>query len=168
VEPFGGVRLKMSESSTTPGLTAAFAEFSDWFSNEYKPAFIEAVRGATDPTFISNYWGSPLWVGNDMGPVTLAETDADVVRAFTAMTTRLHTAGYADSIVLDRRIVVYNEDGAAIDSLWSRTRADGSEIERVAVHFVVARRSDGIRVIAFETHASDALTLDEAWPVVRG
>jgi hypothetical protein len=84
------------------------------------------------------------------------------------MTDRLHADGYADSIVLDRRTVVFNADGAAIDSLWSRRRGDGSEIERVSVHFVVARRADGIRVVAFETHATDSLTLDEVWPIVRG
>jgi hypothetical protein len=161
-------RLNMSDTRTASDLDAAFAEFSDWFSNDYKPAFIEAVKDSGDPTFISKYWGSPLWVGNDLGPITLAVTDEEVVQAFTAMTTRLHAAGYADSIVLDRRVVVYNKDGAAIDSLWSRSRADGSEIERVAVHFVVARRSDGIRVVAFETHSTDAESLDDVWPVVNG
>jgi hypothetical protein len=84
------------------------------------------------------------------------------------MTSRLHAAGYADSVVLDRRTVVFNKDGAAIDSLWSRRRGDGSEIERVAVHFVVARRADGIRVVTFETHATDAETLDGVWAIVNG
>jgi hypothetical protein len=149
-------------------LDNALAEFSDWFNNDYRPAFIAGVKEASDPTFISKYWGSPLWVGNDLGPITVAETDSDVVRAFTAMTARLHAAGYADSVVLDRRVVVYNEDGAGIDSLWSRSRSDGSEIERVAVHFVVARGPDGIRVVAFQTHATDAERLEEVWPVVNG
>lgn len=89
-------------------------------------------------------------------------------KAFTAMTSRLHAAGYADSIVLDRRTVVFNKDGAAIDSLWSRRRGDGSEIERVAVHFVVARRANGICVVTFETHATDAETLDGVWAVING
>ncbi|GAA2468765.1 DUF6841 family protein [Winogradskya humida] len=157
----------MPEKLTKSDLSEAYAEFSDWFTEQYMPAFISAVGGATDPAFISGYWGSPLWVGNDLGPITLAETDEDVVRAFVAMTARLHAAGYADSVVLDRRTVVFNKDGAAIDSLWSRRRGDGSEIERVAVHFVVARRADGIRVVTFETHATDAGTLDEVWPVIK-
>lgn len=158
----------MSATRTASDLDEAYAEFSDWFTNQYMPAFISGVKGARDPAFISDYWGSPLWVGNDLGPITLAETDEDVVRAFTAMTSRLHAAGYADSVVLDLRTVVFNKDAAAIDSLWSRRRGDGSEIERVAVHFVVARRADGIRVVTFETHATDADTLDEVWAVVRG
>ena len=155
----------MDQQPARNGLDEAYTEFSDWFSEQYMPAFISGVSGGGDPAFISRYWGSPLWVGNDLGPITLAETEEDVLRAFTAMTKRLHDAGYADSVVLDRRTVVFNTDGAAIDSLWSRRRHDGSEIERVAVHFVVARRADGIRVVAFETHATDAGTLAEAWPV---
>jgi hypothetical protein len=151
-----------------PDLQAATAEFRSWFEDRYMPAFIRGVGDGGGPGFISEYWGSPLWVGNDLGPATLAESDQDVQRAFSAMTDRLHADGYADSIVLDRRTVVFNADGAAIDSLWSRRRGDGSEIERVSVHFVVARRADGIRVVAFETHATDSLTLDEVWPIVRG
>ncbi|MFE9251245.1 hypothetical protein [Streptomyces sp. NPDC007088] len=158
----------MSETLTSAGLDGAYEEFMHWFSDEYMPAFIEAVGGGSDPAFISGFWGSPLWVGNDLGPVTLAETDEDVVRAFTAMTARLHAAGYADSVVLDRRAVIFNKDGAAIDSLWSRRRADGSEIERTAVHFALARRADGIRVVTFETHATDARSLAEVWPVING
>lgn len=158
----------MAQLQADAELELAYAEFDDWFSNQYKPAFIQGVGDGGDPSFISEYWGSPLWVGNDLGPITLAGTDLDVVRAFSAMTARLHAAGYADSVVLDRRTVVFNRDGAAIDSLWSRRRGDGSEIERVAVHFVVARRAEGIRVVAFETHATDAETLDEAWPVRNG
>jgi hypothetical protein len=158
----------MSETRTNADLDEAYTEFSHWFTDQYMPAFITAVKGASDAASISDYWGSPLWVGNDLGPITLAETDDDVVRAFTAMTSRLHAAGYADSIVLDRRTVVFNKDGAAIDSLWSRRRGDGSEIERVAVHFVVARRANGICVVTFETHATDAETLDGVWAVING
>ena len=158
----------MSNTSTKDELGEALAEFSSWFADEYMPAFISAVGGASDPGFISDYWGSPLWVGNDLGPMTLAKADEDVAQAFTAMTSRLHAAGYADSIVMDKRTVVFNKYGAGIDSLWSRRRGDGSEIERVAVHFVVARRTDGIRVVAFETHATKAESLDEVWTVIAG
>lgn len=157
----------MPDTLVSPGLDEAFGEFDNWFTHEYMPAFIEAVGGGSDPAFISNYWGSPLWVGNDLGPVTLAETDEDVVRAFTAMTSRLHAAGYADSVVLDRRTVIFNRDGAAVDSLWSRRRGDGLEIERTAVHFTLARRTDGIRIVAFETHATTAQTLAEVWPIIN-
>jgi len=161
-------RKNVSDTLTDQSLDEAFVEFDNWFTSEYMPAFIQAVGGGSDPAFISNYWGSPLWVGNDSGPVTLAETDEDVVRAFTAMTSRLHAAGYADSIVLDRRIVIFNNDGAAVDSLWSRRRGDGSEIERTAVHFALARRADGIRIVTFETHATTAQSLTEVWPVIHG
>ena len=157
----------MSDTLANQGLDEAFGQFDNWFTHEYMPAFIDAVGGGSDPSFISNYWGSPLWVGNDFGPVTLAETDDDVVRAFTAMTSRLHAAGYADSVVLDRRTVIFNNDGAAVDSLWSRRRADGSEIERTAVHFALARRADGIRIVTFETHATKASSLEEVWPVIN-
>ena len=158
----------MTDARRSPELEEAYAEFSSWFEDRYMPAFIHGVGGGGDPRFISEYWGSPLWVGNDLGPTTLAETEQDVARAFAAMTDRLHADGYSDSVVLDRRTVVFNRDGAAIDSLWSRRRGDGSEIERVAVHFVVVRRLDGIRVVAFETHGTEADTLDGVWPVVRG
>jgi hypothetical protein len=155
----------MSHNPEDTALAQARAEFAAWFDDEYMPAFIEAVAGASEPAFIARYWGSPLWVGNDLGPVTLAPTDVDVAKTFTAMTSRLQTAGYADSIVLDRRTVVHNRYGATIDALWSRQREDGSEIERVAVHFALAKRADGIRIVTFATHATDAETLADVWPV---
>ena len=50
-------------------------------------------------------------------------------------------AGYAHTAVPDWRVRVYHDDGAAIEVIWSRQRADGTEIERVAAHFEVARGS---------------------------
>ena len=47
--------------------------------------------------------------------------------------------GYSTTRVLDRRIRIYNERGASVEVIWSRQRADASEIERIAVHFEVSK-----------------------------
>jgi hypothetical protein len=41
--------------------------------------------------------------------------------------------------VPDRKATVYYDAGAATEVIWSRSRADNSEIERLAVHFEVAQ-----------------------------
>ena len=60
--------------------------------------------------------------------------------------------GYAYTAVPDRKVTVYHDNGAAIEVIWSRRRADGTEIERMAAHFEVARGSAGWRIIGIQAN----------------
>jgi hypothetical protein len=76
---------------------------------------------------------------------------------------RLRAQGYAHTAVPDRQVTVYHAAGAAIDVIFSRCRADDSEIERLALHFEVARGSAGWRVVGIQDAPTRADSLNAAW-----
>ena len=67
----------------------------------------------------------------------------------------------------DHKVIIDHSRGAAIEVIWSRCRADGSEIERLAVHFEVAREFSGWRVVTIQGAPTDADTLQTAWPTAQ-
>lgn len=158
----------MTTASTPTRFQAAQAEISTWFFEDYLPRWVKVAETKEDPSFILEYWAAPLYVAGDWTPTTLAVEGQDVVDWLKLTFERLQAAGYSHTVVPDSRIVVFNDHGAAIDVIWSRRRGDESEIERLAVHFVIARRENGLRVIAIETTFTDADTIDEVWPVTYG
>ena len=78
--------------------------------------------------------------------------------------TRLRAAGYADTTVPDHRVSVYHRNGAAIEVIWSRLRNDGTEIERVAAHFEVARGPEGWRILGVQATPIASDSLNTIWP----
>jgi hypothetical protein len=157
-------------SSTPPpgSLGDTYTEITNWFFEDYLQPWMTAVASSNDPSFITGYWGAPLWMGTQAGPAEVFGTPEEVIAAFRVTFERLQANDYTHSAVLDRRVTVFSQHGAAIDVIWSRRRADESEIERLAVHFIIARRTDGLRIVAIETADTDADTLDEVWPIHRG
>jgi hypothetical protein len=53
--------------------------------------------------------------------------------------TRLKAQGFSHTEVLDQAVRTYHRNGAAVEVIWSRRRADETEIERLVVHFEVIR-----------------------------
>lgn len=149
-------------------LGQTYTEITKWFFEDYLQRYITAVEASNDPSFIAEYWAAPLWLGSAGGPVTLVATVDDVIVRFKVTFDRLQAAGYTHTAVLDRRVVIFNKHGGAIDVIWSRRRADESEIERLAVHFVIGRRSDGLRAVAIEAAFTDSGLLDDVWPIHGG
>ncbi|SDQ13582.1 hypothetical protein SAMN02800687_0501 [Curtobacterium sp. UNCCL20] len=138
--------------------TRPTAELTEWFFDDYLPAWTGAAL-RDDPAFIGAYWASPLWVGDDHGAATLMPDD-NAVRQWAAGTfARLRDSGYARTEVLDRRVVAHTTNGGTVEVLWSRVRHDGTEIERLAVHFTVMRTQAGIRAVAIQALGTDASTL---------
>jgi hypothetical protein len=64
---------------------------------------------------------------------------------------------------MDQVVRAYHRNGAAIEVIWSRRRADDSEIERLAVHFEVIRTERGWRMAGIQRRRTHADTLPEAW-----
>jgi len=75
----------------------------------------------------------------------------------------LRTNGYAYTDVVDRAVRAYHRNGAAIEVIWSRRRADDTEIERLAVHFEVIRTESGWRVAGIQLQPTRADVLSQAW-----
>jgi flavin reductase (DIM6/NTAB) family NADH-FMN oxidoreductase RutF len=75
-------------------------------------------------------------------------------------------------VVPDRKVTVYNINGAAIDVIWSRRRADETEIERVVIYFelisffTVVGRFPPVLSISLQPR-SDGLTLKDTFVNIR-
>lgn len=139
-----------------------------WFFKEYLGTWITAGATGASPTFITDYWSAPLWVSvPGMTPGALPD-DAAVVGFLDGMQTRLRAAGYTHTVVPDRRVTAFNDRSATIEVIWSRRRADESEVERLAVHFAVVRRDEGWRIVAIFGQPTTVDRLDEAWPITQG
>jgi hypothetical protein len=145
--------------------TQTRAEVTDWFFEDYLPRWVSASSGATDesPEFILDYWGVPMHVS--LPDKSTWFLDAKGVLSFLEMNRApLKAAGYTHTVVPDSRVFVYNIVGAAVEVIWSRRRADDSEIQRWAVHFEVAKSDQGWRVVGIQSTATDTDTLSEIWP----
>jgi glyoxylase-like metal-dependent hydrolase (beta-lactamase superfamily II) len=139
-------------------------EVAHWFFDDYLPTWIGVCAGAIarDPDFILDYWSAPMFWADDQGSRWIIDPP-DVIAVLQQVHTRLRGEGYADTAVPDRRVTVYHDNGAAIEVIWSRLRADGTEIERVAAHFEVARGPAGWRVIGVQAVPSTGESLNDAW-----
>ena len=135
-----------------------------WFFDDYLPLWVGVGSGAIarGPEFILDYWGVPLHYCTPDGGRWLLDA-AGVVRVLDRNQRRLRAQGYSYTAVPDRKVTVYHDAGAAIEVIWSRCSADDSEIERLAVHFEVARGSSGWRVIGIQTAPTSAEALTAVW-----
>jgi hypothetical protein len=139
-------------------------EVTRWFFDDYLPLWVGVGSGriARGPGFILDYWGVPLHYGTSDGGEWLLDA-AGVVRVLDRNHGRLRAQGYSYAAVPDRKVTVYHDAGAAIEVIWSRCRPDDSEIERLAVHFEVARGSAGWRVVGIQKAPTSANSLNAAW-----
>jgi len=135
-----------------------------WFFDDYLPTWVGVGAGtiARGPEFILDYWGAPLYFSTDQGGEWLLDESA-VVRFLEQTQARLRRQGYAHTVVPDHTVTVYHDAGAAIEVIWSRCRADDTEIERLAVHFELARRPAGWRMVSIQSAPTTAQSLQMAW-----
>ncbi|HEY1970704.1 MAG TPA: hypothetical protein VGH89_22315 [Pseudonocardia sp.] len=149
------------ETLTTENLTT---EVNAWFFDDYLTTWVGVGNGTVGqgPDFILAYWGAPLFHGHPDGAEWLPD-GAAVVGMLAAMHTRLRADGYAYTEIPDRSVRVYHRNGAAIEVIWSRCRADNSEIERLAVHFEAIRTEHGWRIAGIQSRPTQADTLADAW-----
>jgi glyoxylase-like metal-dependent hydrolase (beta-lactamase superfamily II) len=140
-------------------------EVAHWFFDDYLTTWIGVGAGAIarGPEFILDYWSAPLNWSDDQSSRWLLDTPS-VVGLLDALQTRLRAEGYADTAVPDRRVTVYHDNGAAIEVIWSRLRTDGTEIERLAAHFEVARGPEGWRIISIQATPTSSDSLNAVWP----
>lgn len=155
-------------SVTTEPLDAfgkARAEVTAWFFEDYLPRWVSAGAGVSGggPEFILEYWGAPLHV-TALDQTFCFLDEAGVLEFLEMNQAPLKAAGYTHTVVPDRRVFIYSQVGAAIEVIWSRRRADESEIERWAVHFEISKGPKGWRVVGIQALAMDRATLAEVWP----
>jgi hypothetical protein len=150
---------------TSDDLAATREEVIAWFFDDYLKRWVAASSGASGegPEFVLDYWGVPMSV-TALGEA-LWLLDAEGVLGFLAVNQEpLRAQGYTHTVVPDRRVFAYNTVGAAVEVIWSRRRADQSEIQRWAVHFEVMRGAQGWRVVGVQSIAAQSNSLAEIWP----
>lgn len=159
-QPTQAVQMDLSRQET-------LAEVQKWFFDDYIPRWVKAGERGEDSSFITEYWGAPLWVSIDDIPPVLAKTEAEVTNILRPIHARLKVAGYHHTAVPDRKITVFNSNSAEIKVIWSRRRADDSEIERHVVNFLMMRRDDGWRILSIQQKATTSPTVDAVWPTIK-
>jgi hypothetical protein len=104
-------------------------EVTRWFFDDYPSTGVEVGSGAIarGSEFILDYWGAPPHPCAPDGGEWLLD-GAAVVGLLERNYSRLRAQGYAHTVVPNRQVTVYHAAGAAIDVIWSRCRADDSEI----------------------------------------
>lgn len=140
-------------------------EVSAWFFQDYLPRWVAAgsETSGEGPEFILQYWDTPMHVtGLDQAFWCLDE--AGVLAFLDLNYSPLREAGYSHTAVPDRRVFAYSRVGAAIEVIWSRRRADESEIQRFATHFELAKSAKGWRVVGVQATATTEDSLDAIWP----
>ena len=142
----------------------ATAEVTEWFFEDYLPTWVGVGNGSIDkgPGFIQDYWGAPLYDYHPDGGDWALDGDS-VTALLNATHTRLQANGYSYTEVLDRAVHSYHRNGAAIEVIWSRRRADDTELERLAVHFEVIRTPNGWRFAGIQRRPTTADRLIDAW-----
>src|ERR1700682_2315124 len=140
-------------------------EVSRWFFDDYLSIWISVGAGTIKrgPDFILDYWDTPLHWSDGSGTQWFLDAPA-VVELLRDLQSRLHGDGYAYTSVPDQKVSVYHDNGAAIEVIWSRRRGDGTEIERIAAHFEVARGPKGWRVISIQAAPTSSDSLNSVWP----
>jgi hypothetical protein len=139
-------------------------EVTRWFFEDYLHTWIGVGTGAIalGPEFILDYWSVPMHYSADQTSQWLLDAPA-VVRFSEQTHIRLRGQGFTTTTVPDHEVTVYNGSGAAIEAILSRCRADGSEVERQAAHFELARGSAGWRMVGIQSTRTAADSLNTAW-----
>lgn len=153
-------------SFNTQDTRTAVQEMNHWFFGIYLPTWVEI--GANDQAKsdeILKFWGSPLHAASVNMTKCLMSGD-EVIGLLRANQDPLKAQNYTHTVVLDRKVTGYNHNAGSIDVIWSRRRADESEIERRAVHFEIHRTAQGWRVVAIASQITVHESLDAIWETV--
>jgi hypothetical protein len=110
-------------------------EINQWFFEHYLLTWQSIGNSESrNPKEILHYWNVPMHAApRNMNKWLL--TEKAVLGRLGADHKPLRSAGYTHTNVVDRRTVVYHNNAASVDVMWSRFRHDNTEIERIAAHF---------------------------------
>lgn len=142
-------------------LPSLIEEIDRWFSR-YFEAFIAIASGKTPAGKIVDYWGVPLHMS---GPATSRwiTTSDEVIVFLSDMQGALKKAGYEYTKIIDKKTVIYNDNGVRVETIMSRCRGDGTEMDRAAVSFEIRRRSEDWIIISTSAQPTASSHLHEVW-----
>src|SRR4051812_38720063 len=132
-------------------------EVEQW-STEYLDAFIAIGAGRADPSDVLRYWGVPLHASGPTYSKWLMSRD-EVVGVLTDVQATLRQLGYTHTEAIDKTITVYSVNASRVDTIMSRRRGDGHEVDRTAVSFELRRGEGGWIVVSTTALPTGATTL---------
>jgi hypothetical protein len=124
-----------------------------WFG-DYLDAFAACGRGEREADALLAHYGVPLLLATDDGFIALTGDD-QVVAAAQQQIDGMRAADYDHSDVLTSDVTVLNATSALYRGAFSRRRADGTEINRLTVTYLVTDGSAGRRISALALHSPD-------------
>ncbi len=124
----------------------------EWFG-AYLGDFVALGRGDTDDVGrLLRHYGVPFLLGTDAGTTALTD-EAQVLAMARRQVDGMRGGGYDRTEVLDAETVVLNRSCATHRAGLVRLRADGSEISRLEVTYLVTDRPEGRRISALVVHS---------------
>ena len=127
-------------------------EVRRWFA-EYLEVFEACGRGEREDRALLGYYGVPLLATTDDGFLTLT-TEEQVVAVAQQQIDGMRAAGYERTDVLASHVTVLNATSALFEGTFSRRRADGEEISRLTVTYLVTDGPVGPRISALALHGA--------------
>jgi hypothetical protein len=124
-----------------------------WFEG-YLEAYAACGRGESDDLRgLLEYYGVPLLLTTDQAAAALT-TEDDVLDAVRRQVDGMRASGYHRSETLGFEVVEINATSALLTADFSRQRADGTEIGRLRVTYLVTVGPKGRRISALAVHNS--------------
>jgi hypothetical protein len=123
-----------------------------WF-DEYLKALAACGRGKSDELHVLlDYYGVPLIVATD--DVARALTTPEDVMGFARQQVGgMRAANYHHTETLDSEVTALNATSALYRADFARQSADGSEIGRLGVTYLIIDGSAGLRISAAAIHS---------------
>jgi hypothetical protein len=125
-----------------------------WFG-EYLAAYAACGRGERETGSLLAYYGVPLLITTDAGVFALADAE-QVVAGVQPQITAMRRAGFDRSEVLGTEVTVLNATTALLGGRFSWQRADGREITRATVSYLVTDGPAGPRIAVLAVHGGQA------------
>jgi hypothetical protein len=123
-----------------------------WFA-EYLEALAKRGRGeSNDLHALLQYYGVPFVVATDDAARTLT-TPQDVMGFACQQVEGMRAASYDHTETIDSEITALNATSARYRAAFARRRADGSEIGRLGVTYLITDGPTGLRISAVAIHA---------------
>ena len=124
----------------------------EWFG-AYLNDFVALGRGDTDDIRrLLLHYGVPFLLSTDTGTVALTD-EAQVLAMARQQVDGMRAAGYDRTEELDTTTVVLNGSCAGHRAQFARLRADGSEIARLEVTYLITDLPEGRRISALVVHS---------------
>jgi hypothetical protein len=143
-------------------LLAVRDDIDHWFFSGYFQDFIAIGAGKADPNQILAYWGVPIHMANPAHAKWITSSDG-VVRFLQDMQAVLKQAGYTHTEVVDKKTTIYSETAGRVETIMSRRRADGSEIDRAAISFEIRRADQSWIIISTAARPTALSALRDVW-----